>query len=871
MRKLFFLLTLLAGILTAQAQTFTNGLTNSGTVGAGAIVKLGGQLTAATPVDLTTFPLLFKSTAQANLFNILPSGNIGLGLATPTALFHLKGGTATAGTAPLKFTSGTILATPEAGVLEFDGSHLYFTPTVGARKIIALAEVVAGLPILPISKGGTGASVLATGYIKSNGTVLSSSTTVTGADVSGNIPGNAVNVTGIIGAPNGGTGNSTYAIGDILYASAANTLTKRIIGSAGQVLTVSAGLPVWAAPSLTGITGTLPIANGGTGAATAATALTALLPLQTGNATKVLRTDGTVATWQTVAGTGTVTTASVATANGFAGTVATAATTPVITLTTPLTGILRGNGTAMVAATAGVDYALPNANTTGSAASFSGNLLGDVTGTQAATIVGKINNVSMAGLATGILKNTTGTGTPSIAVAADFPTLNQNTTGNAATATLATTATNATNLTGGQAGAIPYQTGAGTGMSTVGTSGYVLTSGGAGQPTWTAPAGLLSSAWNIGGNTGTNPPANFIGTKDANGLGLMFKTNDIQSGFIEAVRGNTSWGLSALLNTSGFANTGIGNGALLNNTGNWNTATGAGAMGINTGGGGLRNTANGYLALFSNVGIENTAIGANSSKDNTTGAGNTATGAYSLQYNTTGNGNTVYGFGALQFHSTGSYNTVIGYYNNGAAPLFANGNNNTVLGSRVSGLSSTLTNNIIIADGSGNRRINVNAAGNVGIGTNDATQKLEVKDGNILTNQNIYASSATSKVLIGNMFDAGNVPLNIGTHNLVVNGSALFTKAVVRLTNTWPDFVFEPTYNLPSLKEIEKYINKNKHLPDVPSAAEVKEKGIDLGDNQAILLKKVEELTLYMIELNKKVEQLAKENEDLKKKVNDKK
>jgi hypothetical protein len=90
-----------------------------------------------------------------------------------------------------------------------------------------------------------------------------------------------------------------------------------------------------------------------------------------------------------------------------------------------------------------------NQNTTGNAAGFTGNLTGDVTGTQGATVVSKINGVSLAGLSTGILKNTTGTGAPVIAVAADFPTLNQNTTGNAATATASTTKSagdNSTNI-----------------------------------------------------------------------------------------------------------------------------------------------------------------------------------------------------------------------------------------------------------------------------------------------------------------------------------------------------------------------------------------------------------------------------------------
>ena len=107
-------------------------------------------------------------------------------------------------------------------------------------------------------------------------------------------------------------------------------------------------------------------------------------------------------------GGGTVTSVSVVTANGLAGTVATSTTTPAITLTTSITGVLKGDATAISAATSGTDYSL---------------------GTSA--------------LATGIVKSTTTTGALTIAIAADFPTLNQSTTGNAATVT-----TNA-NLTGG--------------------------------------------------------------------------------------------------------------------------------------------------------------------------------------------------------------------------------------------------------------------------------------------------------------------------------------------------------------------------------------------------------------------------------------
>jgi trimeric autotransporter adhesin len=131
-----------------------------------------------------------------------------------------------------------------------------------------------------------------------------------------------------------------------------------------------------------------------------------------------------------------------------------------------------------------------------------------------------------------------------------------------------------------------------------------------------------------------------------------------------------------------------------------------------------------------------------------------------------------------------------------------------------------------------------------------------------VTEQNVFLINKDGKVLIGTS-DVNQV----GTHTLAVNGSAIFTKAVVKLNTSWPDYVFKPTYQLLSLNELEKYLQKNQHLPEVPSASEVEKNGIDLGDNQAILLKKVEELTLYMIDLNKKVEALAKENEELKKKV----
>jgi hypothetical protein len=76
--------------------------------------------------------------------------------------------------------------------------------------------------------------------------------------------------------------------------------------------------------------------------------------------------------------------------------------------------------------------------------------------------------------------------------------------------------------------------------------------------------------------------------------------------------------------------------------------------------------------------------------------------------------------------------------------------------------------------------------------------------------------------------------------------------------------VFSNDYRLRPLSEVESYITRHKHLPGVPSAAEVKKEGLDLGENQATLLKKIEELTLYIIEQQKEIRELKKEMQALK-------
>lgn len=136
-------------------------------------------------------------------------------------------------------------------------------------------------------------------------------------------------------------------------------------------------------------------------------------------------------------------------------------------------------------------------------------------------------------------------------------------------------------------------------------------------------------------------------------------------------------------------------------------------------------------------------------------------------------------------------------------------------------------------------------------------------------NTGIGTYTPNAKLHLNGAMLIGNNAARIATgYQLSVDGKIIAEEVRVELSGAWPDYVFANDYKLMPIDELEKTVRRQKHLPNIPSAAEVTaEKGIDLGDINKRLLEKVEELTLYIIELNNKnkalesrVQQLEKKN-----------
>ncbi len=322
------------------------------------------------------------------------------------------------------------------------------------------------------------------------------------------------------------------------------------------------------------------------------------------------------------------------------------------------------------------------------------------------------------------------------------------------------------------------------------------------------------------------------------------------------------------------------------------------------------NNSNGFANIFlgSNAGYSNlvgnynTFIGNSAGQQNQYGSFNTFIGNGAGYNVSSANYNLFMGSQAGFNTVSGNYNVMLGQ---DAGLNNRSGNNNVFIGWQANSGGSnaaSLTNAIAIganAQVTANNALILGNGVNVGIGTSAPNNKLEIvsassnTSGLRLTNlkSNSPVTVATSKyltvdangdVVLGSASGSGRIAAEEanwtveGTHLKNTNsGSVLIgpgidkvpagyrlyvsdgiltekVKVAVKSTDDWSDRVFEDSYQLRTLGQVERFISKNKHLPGVPSAQEVVEKGVDVGQMQAKLLEKVEELTLYVIKLEKK-------------------
>ncbi|MBB6502263.1 hypothetical protein [Pedobacter cryoconitis] len=241
----------------------------------------------------------------------------------------------------------------------------------------------------------------------------------------------------------------------------------------------------------------------------------------------------------------------------------------------------------------------------------------------------------------------------------------------------------------------------------------------------------------------------------------------------------------------------------------------------------------------------------------------------------------------------------------------------------VSVSSSTLTNNIKFGDSSpaylvsgttgvyisnnmGKPLFMIQHTGNAGLGTISPLGTLHINGSQVLESPNAPAqlvisnsTDITNNLMLGydNTVDAGIISAakhDVGWRNLVLNPYAgnvgigitnpkerlevngtIHSRAVRVDLNGWADYVLKPDYRLPTLSEVKAFIDQNQHLPDIPSEKEVIRDGLNLGEMNKLLTKKIEELTLYLIvkeqqisELNQKQQAQTEINLKLQKQLN---
>ena len=330
---------------------------------------------------------------------------------------------------------------------------------------------------------------------------------------------------------------------------------------------------------------------------------------------------------------------------------------------------------------------------------------------------------------------------------------------------------------------------------------------------------------------------------------------------------NTSDGEASM--TAGYNNTASGDFAFAG--GDSNTASGeaSAAFGQNNMATadhavvfGKGNTASGEKSLV--AGLNNTTSGYGSFA---IGNQNNATGVYSF---TAGDNTTASGTGSFTMGSNivapSAFETVLGRYNtlytpesttswNGLDRLFTIGNGTgsssrgdamVILKNGKVGINTSTPHSKLTIIGEENN----GSIGALEIGTNGDPHRIFFDGDEMDSNNPLFINSNSM------------APIGIGTQNIAsgylvsVGGKMIAEEVRVQLKTAWPDYVFKEDYALPTLSQVDQYIKDNKHLPGIPSAKEVEENGLHLGEMEVKLMEKIEELTLYFIELDKRIKSL---------------
>ncbi len=208
--------------------------------------------------------------------------------------------------------------------------------------------------------------------------------------------------------------------------------------------------------------------------------------------------------------------------------------------------------------------------------------------------------------------------------------------------------------------------------------------------------------------------------------------------------------------------------------------------------------------------------------------------------------------------------------------MWSNGSTTAYLKSEGLGISNTtpLTKlHIVGGQDAGMSTVTSNGYMVLGSGTG---ANLVIDNNEIIARNNTTPGGSAADLFL--QYDAGNLILcgseqgavGIGVASgasipagflLAVDGKIISEEIKVQLSGNWPDYVFNEKYKLLSFDELRKYIATNKHLPNIPAAAEVEKNGIEVGDMQKKMMEKIEELTLYVLELERKVNLLEQKKE----------